>query len=118
MDHPEVVLSWLESARSYIDEATAALTPGRVEPQVAGFALARAIDTLDEAFNEWCAPESTRREPAPVVDLAQQRRVRRSGAGRQIGVLRPRRIPPSPDSALVERRPVASRSLSANVHRI
>lgn len=79
MDHPEVVLSWLESARSYIDEATAALTPGRVEPQVAGFALARAIDTLDEAFNEWCTPEPTRREPiARVVDLTQQRRVRRS----------------------------------------
>ncbi|MPZ67466.1 MAG: hypothetical protein GEU83_18880 [Pseudonocardiaceae bacterium] len=81
MDHPEVVLSWLESARSRIDESAAALKSGRAEPQEAGFALVRAIDTLDEAFNAWCTGP-TRREAAPVIDLAAQRRIRRSGAGR------------------------------------
>lgn len=92
MDHPELVLSCLETARNRIDEAAAALTPGRVEPQVAGLALIRAIDTLDEAFNEWCTPEQARREPAPVIDLAEQRRIRRSEAGGQIGAVHHRAV--------------------------
>lgn len=95
MDDPELVLSRLQTARSYIDEAAAALTPGRVESQVAGFALVRAIDTLDEAFNGWCTSEpATEREPAPVIDLAEQRRIRRPGAGGPVGAPRHQDVPP------------------------
>lgn len=94
MDDPELVLSWLETTRSCINEAAAALTSAPVDPQAAGFALVRAIDTLDEAFNTWCTPEPARRKPAPVIDLAEQRQIRRSGAGGPIGAVHDRRIPP------------------------
>lgn len=90
MDHTELVLGWLDAARSCIDEAAAALAPGRAEPQEAGLALVKAIGTLDEAFNAWCTPEPVRHEPAPVIDLAERRWIR----SRCHGELRRRRSAP------------------------
>lgn len=95
MDRPELVLSWLDAARSCIDEAAAALAPERAESHEAGFALVKAIDTLDEAFNAWCTPEPARREPAPVIDLAAQRQIR----SRRPGRLPRRSAPRSPGHA-------------------
>lgn len=102
MDHSELVLSCLDTTRRRIDEATAALIPGVTEPQAAGFALVRAIDALDEAFNAWCTPAPTARKPAPVIDLAEQRRIRRSDASGPRGELGRRCVPPALPTTLRE----------------